>query len=633
MQSNTPIDPDEILMDSISLRGGDTVEAKIERPLSSFSSFAFFVIAAAGFLYLFLRAEVLQVASGEDLFLKSQENRFLTRPLFPPRGTMYDRNREPIVENVPSFGLVFEKAKFIKARARISDVRARLGKILKKDEAYFYENGFPREEDLATAREQIFILRDLSVPQVVALTPALDLLPGIQIVENYKRVYRDPFQNSHIVGYIGKISPEDIKKNPMLEKEESVGKSGIEGFYDQALRGTGGKKIVEANSRGIETQFKLLEKPEEGLPLVLTIDEGLQKIAYDLIESYTEGKKGASAVIIDPQSGAVRALVSYPGFDINSFSSALGAKEFQQVLRDPLTPLFNRAIAGEFPSGSTIKPLIASAALQERIIDPNKKIYDEGFITVSNPYHPEQAAIFKDWRKHGWVNMYDAIAVSANVYFYTIGGGYKDQGGLGIERIKKYAELFGLGARLGIDIPGERPGMIPDPDTKKASGADDGIWRIGDTYNVSIGQGGVKVTPLQMTALTAAIANGGKLYKPYLVQSVLDREGKVEKEMTTVLIREKMVGKEALREVVHAMRQTVTSGTARRLADLPVSVGAKTGTAQAGAGLPHAWVTAFAPVENPEIAITVMVEHAGEGSTVAVPITREILNWYFTHKK
>mgnify|MGYP001588808895 FL=1 len=213
-----------------------------------------------------------------------------------------------------------------------------------------------------------------------------------------------------------------------------------------------------------------------------------------------------------------------------------------------------------------------------------------------------------------------------------IGGGFKDQKGLGIERIKKYALAFGLGAQLGIDLPGEKAGFIPDPQSKAISDPKDPMWRIGDTYNVSIGQGGLRTTPLQMASMVATVSNGGKLYKPYILEKAVGGNGKVIKKQDPVLLREHMVSEKSLQEVRKGMRKTVVVGTARMLQAVPVAVSAKTGTAQAGAGLPHAWITAYAPSENPEIAIVVMVEHAGEGSTVAGPITREILNWYFTHR-
>ena len=213
-----------------------------------------------------------------------------------------------------------------------------------------------------------------------------------------------------------------------------------------------------------------------------------------------------------------------------------------------------------------------------------------------------------------------------------IGGGYEDQPGLGISRLAHYAKVFGLGSRLGVDLPGEKPGFIPDPETKKITAPNNPTWRIGDTYNVSIGQGDLRVTPLQIAAATAAIANGGTLWRPYLLDNFIDGSGRESEAGGACGIRKGVIEERHLLRVRDAMRATVTSGTARALGDIPMEIAAKTGTAQAGSGKPHAWVTAFAPLENPEIVITVMVEHAGEGSTIAVPITHEILKWYYQNR-
>lgn len=667
LKSAQALDPDEILVDSVSaLKSGDILESKIEKPISRLSSILFLALIGIGFIYLVARAAALQVASGDEFFARSQENRFVVRSLFPPRGSITDRWGNALVDNIASFGLVFEKEEFSKAlRDAVTENRAcaasgensnnqapncpvfvetnpsaalrstveKLGGILGKDSAFFADLGFSADYEVNRLPSRIIISQDVPVETVVSIASHLDELPGVQVTEHYRREYKYPLALSHLLGYTAKISDEDLKARPEMRDEQTIGKSGIEAYYDSLLRGKSGKKIIEVNSKGHETQFKLTQQPEDGTPLRLAIDGDLQETAYEILDSYIGGKKGASVVMMDPRTGAIRALVSYPGFDGNKFGTGISSEEFQTVVKNPLTPLFNRSVAGEFPSGSTFKPLMAAAALQERVIDPLKSIYDEGYIEIPNPFRPGEVSTFRDWKKHGWVNMYDAIAESANVYFYTIGGGYKDQQGLGIDRIKKYASAFGFGSTLGIDLPGERPGFIPDPETKKTTDPNNPIWRIGDTYNVSIGQGGFRATPLQIASLTATVANGGTLYTPHILDSVLDKKGNVVKKTELHSIRTGMVDPDNLTIVRDAMRKTVTSGTARMLNDLPVTAGAKTGTAQTGGGAPHAWITAFAPFENPEIAITVMVEHAGEGATVAGPITREILNWYFTHMR
>lgn len=629
----TPLDPDEVLADSTSsLRHPLNLEGKMERPIERLLPLAFLLIVAGGLGYLTWRAGFLTLQQGEYFSAKSRENRFLVRPVFPPRGVIYDRFGTPMVVNIPSFGIAFEKEAFLREGGNLEELLGRLEELLREERKYFYDLGFPADGNMERMAHKIALAEGVLRDTVVELASDPARFPGISVFETYRRAYQDPLASSHVLGFIGRISQEDLLKRPDADTQELVGKSGLEAFYDDVLRGRGGKKIVEIDSRGRETRFKFTEEPREGAKIRLTVDAKLQEVVYETLQNYIGRSKGASVVALDPRDGAVRALLSYPGFDSSSFSSSLSQKEFEAILKDPLTPLFNRAVAGEFPSGSTIKPLIGVAALEEKIIDPEKKIYDEGFIEIPNPYRPGEKSVFVDWKKHGWVDFYDAIAQSANVYFYMIGGGFKDQKGLGIERIKKYAHSFGLGSRLGIDIPGERPGFIPDPESKKITEPQDPIWRVGDTYNVSIGQGGVKVTPLQMAVLTAALANGGKLYQPRLLNAVLDVKDQILDKHEPHLLREHMVGEESIQEVTKGMRKTVTSGTARLLSGLPVAAAAKTGTAQAGSGLPHAWVTVFAPFENPEIAITVMVEHAGEGSTVAVPITNEILKWYFLNR-
>ncbi len=628
------LDPDEIFADSLNVPGYRFLpEGKMERPVGRayFSLFIFFV--GVGIFYLLFKAYSLEMLSGDSLFSKSQENRFIVQTIFAPRGVIYDNLGKPMVENTPSFGLVFEKDQFLQERGDLKILLGNLSQLLNKPLEFFFELGFPENYLVKNIPSRIFIVKNLPLESLVSTASRLDSLPGVGIFESYRRIYKEPFAFSHLLGFIGKVSEEDLALKPQLQSEETIGKSGLEAFYDEFLRGRGGKKIAEVDSLGRETRFKFTEEPQEGLGLRLTVDGELQKVVYETLQNYTQGKKGASVVMLDPRSGEIRALVSFPGFDSNSFGYAISQSEFAEVLKNPLRPLFNRAIGGEFPSGSVIKPLIAAAALEEKIIDPQKKIYDPGFIEIPNPYKPGEKSVFLDWRKHGWVNFYDAIALSANVYFYTIGGGYQEQKGLGIERIKKYATAFGLGSLLGVDLPGEKTGFIPDPKTKGRVDPQDPVWRIGDTYNVSIGQGGVGVTPLQMASVTAALANGGNLYQPRIMAEVLDKYKQVVRKNDLKIIRQNLISQNNLNEVKKGMRQTVLFGTARLLSDLPVAVAAKTGTAQIGKNqLPHAWVTVFAPYDNPEIAMVVMVEHAGEGATVAVPITNEILKWYFSRK-
>lgn len=628
------LDPDEILVDSVTALGSlDLSERKIERPLSRASSilFLFFVIFF-GF-YLFSRAYALQVRSGDSLFAQSQENRFLMRPIFPPRGVIFDERGKPLVTNAPSFGLAFDRDAFEIAGGDWTSLRERLGAILGKSADYFSEIGFPEGNDLRVIPKHMFIAQDISREILVTVAARPDLYPGVEVFESYRRVYQYPLATAHVVGFVGRVSQDELLRNPDLATLATVGKSGVELFYDLTLRGKGGKKIVEVDSSGRETQYRLTEEPRGGANLRLTIDGELQDYIYQAVDRTVKGGFGVSVVALDPKSGAVRALVSYPGFDSNKFGYSLSQKEFSDVVRNPLKPLFNRAISGEFPSGSTFKPIVASATLQENLIDPNKKILDVGYIDILNPFKPGEFTRFVDWKPHGWVDMYDAIANSANVYFYTVGGGFKDQKGLGIERLKKYGELFGLNSKLGIDLPGERPGFFPDPENKKIFDPGDPIWRIGDTYNTSIGQGGLKITPLQLAAATSIIANRGTLYRPYVVDAVVDDEGRVIEQRGPSVIREGFMRPDVFGEVLKGMRRTVTAGSTKILQDVPVAVASKTGTAQVGSKPYHSWITTIAPYENPQLVLVIMVEYSGEQNYFATPLAKEILTWYFTRQR
>lgn len=639
-QPNTFLDPDEIFADSIGFGGfyGGS-EGKIERPIGKFPYGLFLFLIGGVFSYLLVRAGMLQIQSGDAFFAKSQENRFVTRSVSAPRGILYDMYGEALVENYPSFEIALERDEFFKSGNSTEEILSVLAKVLKKPEEYFFDRGFPKSEiERKKMPMRLVLAENISPEEIVPIAPKLNGIPGITTTESFRRVYKDGPAFSHALGYLGRVSEQDLLRFQNLAQDEYIGKAGVEFAYDQKLRGSKGKKIIEMDAAGKETRFKLLDPARPGSDLELTIDGALQEKIYEILLGYTGGTKSASVVAVDPRDGAIRALVSFPGFDANLFGYSLSAKEFSSIVNDPRKPLFNRAIGGEFPSGSVIKPLFAAAALQENIISPAKKIHDTGYIEIPNPYKPGEASRFVDWKigGHGWVDMYDAIAYSVNVYFYTIGGGFGDQKGLGIEKLKKYAQAFGLGSVLGIDIPGEKAGLFPDPEWKKNADKTNPIWRIGDTYNTSIGQGGVKVTPLQIAMATAALANGGVLYQPHVYKSILEKDGfgniHKQEQFDPKIIRENIISRSALREVAKGMRQTVTEGVARLLSGLSVPVAAKTGTAQAGSGLPHAWVATITPSENPELVMVVMVEHAGEGSTVAVPITNEVLRWYMGRK-
>jgi penicillin-binding protein 2 len=359
---------------------------------------------------------------------------------------------------------------------------------------------------------------------------------------------------------------------------------------------------------------------------MMTIDGGLQDTLDAALNRMIEHLHvpGGAAVALDPRTGEVLALVSRPSFDPNIFTTGATPDTIQAIFSDPRQPLFFRAVSGTYPSGSSIKPVVAAAGLTEGVITPQTTVLSTGGIQVGPNFFP-------DWKKggHGVTDVRRALAESINTFFYYVGGGFENFVGLGVDRLVHYFQIFGLGAKLGIDVPNEAAGFIPTSDWRQRSDAPH--WYLGDTYHLTIGQGYISVTPLQVASYTAAVANGGKLFKPYLVRSILNPDGSVAKEMKPELIR-MTVDDRFLSVVREGMRQAVTTGSAKALNDLPVAVAAKTGTAQFGSeNKTHAWLTAFAPYNNPEIAITVLVESGGEGGFAALPVAKEGLAWYFQH--
>ena len=325
---------------------------------------------------------------------------------------------------------------------------------------------------------------------------------------------------------------------------------------------------------------------------------------------------------MDPRTGEVLAYLNFPAYDNDVFNSGGRSEERQKILSDPNRPLFNRAISGLYSPGSTIKPLVGLAAVQEGVISAERTIFSPGYLDVPNPYDPEKPTRFVDWRYQGNVDLSAALAQSSNVYFYEVGGGFGDIRGLGINRLREWWQRFGFGKSTGIDLFGEEEGFLPTPEWKERVSGDP--WLLGDTYNVSIGQGDLLVTPIQLLNYAAALANGGVFRKPALVR------GKVPEVIGDI---SKYEG--AFLEVRRGMRETVTSplGTAKLLDDLPIAVAAKTGSAQTkNKAEENAFFIGFAPYEEPEIAILVLVENAKEGSLNAVPIAKDVFRWYAEHR-
>jgi penicillin-binding protein 2 len=428
---------------------------------------------------------------------------------------------------------------------------------------------------------------------------------------------------AHLIGYVGYPTKD---KAGFFWRNEIVGKVGIEKRADAVLTGVNGKQLVEVDARQEIISQNMTQEPVPGKNVTLTIDAGIQGVMYDAIKELAEtrGFEGGAGIMMDIHTGEILALTSYPEYDLNILSHGSDVATISGYATDPRQVYLNRAISGRYTPGSTVKPFLALGALNEGVITTQTKIFSNGYVEIPNPYNPENAQRFRDWRPegHGTTDVYHAIADSVNTFFYAIGGGLRNQSGLGISRIDNYMNLFAFGTKTGIDIDGENSGTIPNPEWKKRIFPSDPTWRLGDTYNSSIGQFGFQVTLLEMTRAISAIANKGKLVQPFVL---LDPR-------TETTEPEIIKGIDARwYDVVHqGMRQTVTAGTAQSINVDYVFVAAKTGTAQVGArnAFMNSWSTGFFPYENPNYAFVIMMDKAkSTNQTGATFVMRRVFDW------
>jgi penicillin-binding protein 2 len=548
-----------------------------------------------------------QIVSGAhyaDLAYKNRERSLITPAR---RGVIFDRNGIVLAENTPRFQLVTTPA----FRTASNERKHQLSNLL---------IGHIPDPFVETLNQNFEYRQDLVIMDGIPHHNALKLMEllsefdELKVEQTSSRKYvTDKIPSlSHILGYVGKVSESDLRNNPDYRPIDIIGKVGVEAVYESELRGQPGRDQFEVNARGQIQRITSATKPLDGQNLTLTIDSKLQAKTEEILQKYlpqVDASK-ASVVIMNPKNGEILTLVSWPSYDANQFIGGISTSKYQELLNNPDNPLFHRAISGEFPSGSTIKPLYAAAALMENIVQSSTSFLSSGGLPVGPWFFP-------DWKAggHSTTNIFHAIADSVNTYFYIIGGGYNNFEGMGVDRLMYYARLFGLGTPTGIDQNQERSGFLPSREWKERTKGE--VWYIGDTYNVSIGQGDILVTPLQITKAIAVFANGGHLVQPHL-NMAKSRE----------ILPEKIVPENHAETIKVAMRQTVTAGTARILNTLSLPVGGKTGTAQWSSNRKnHSWFTGFAPFSDPEIVITVLVEEDGNRG-MSVPITRDIIQFW-----
>jgi penicillin-binding protein 2 len=592
----------------------------------------FLLLIFAGLFILLGQAAYLQIFKGNYYREMAEGNRIRLERSGAERGIIYDRNFKLLVKNVPDFSLTVTPADLPKDKDQKNQIINRLAEIIGDDPANIIQT---INQD-SKSYQPLILKENLDYEKAIQIEIESENMSGIKLEIGVRREYlneaadgQEVLSLSHILGYEGKITKEEIEANKNKEyfSTDYIGKTGVESYYEDVLRGRDGKKQIEVDALGKEKNVIAVVDPEKGDNVVLTVDFDLQEKLEQILNKHlkTAGKTKGAAVVMDPRNGEILALVSLPSFDNNIFAQGISEKEYQSLIGNPDEPLFTRAISGTYPSGSTIKPMLAAGALEEGIINQNTTFLSTGGIYYDKWFFP-------DWKAggHGLTNVTRALAESINTFFYIIGGGYKDFNGLGVEKMKKYVELFGLGNKLGIDLPAEAPGLIPDQEWKEKVKKEE--WYIGDTYHFAIGQGDVLVTPLQIASATSVFANGGTLYRPHVVGEITsDVHGPTF--IKPQVIRENFIDPKNIEIVRQGLRQAVTSGSAAKLQSLKVTSAGKTGTAQGATDSPsHAWFTGFAPYSNPEIVITVLVEEGGEGSGVAIDVAREFLDWYFNGK-
>lgn len=614
--------PRGVEIESYLLTATEKDAAKMEKPIKRNPLGIFWLLIIAAIIILAGRVFYLNAVKGGYYREIAQGNRVRSIVIQAPRGKIMDRHGIVLVNNIPSVDAIIIPADIPRGNDKEEKIVRKISEILKINEGEI--KGKIESLDRSSLNP-VLLKENISQEESLILMEKNRELPGVSIGKTAVREYIDGLIFSHILGYEGKINKKELGENPDYLLTDYIGKQGIEKSYEKQLRGIHGALRVEVDSAGEMKRELGTINPKPGSDLILSIDAGLQKKIFDELSLILEKTKTktAAAVAINPKNGEILALVSLPSYDNNYFVHGITSEEYSRLINDPDNPLFNRVISGEYPPGSALKPLVALAALSEGTINSGTSVSCGGAINIGS-YR------FGDWKTHGATDVRKAIAESCNVFFYSIGGGYGNIEGLGMSRMKKYENMFGLGSPTGIDIPGEESGFIPDERWKLEKLGEK--WFTGNNYHAAIGQGYITATPLQLANYIAAIANGGELFKPRLVSQIKKNNGEIVN-IDNAIINKNFISPDAFKIVREGMRRTVTGGTAQLLKNLPVDAAGKTGTAQFGSeNKTHAWFVSYAPYEDPEIAMAVLVEGGGEGYSSAVPVTKEVLNWYFREK-
>lgn len=570
------------------------------------------VVSSIGFVALVGQLWYLQVLEGGRMQELSEKNRIRIRPVAAPRGILFDRNGLALVDNRPAFTLSL----IPREMEDRNQVVARLAVLLKMPVGELME---AIEKVPADSIRPVRVRRGLSLEDVTMVEERKLELPGVIVEVEPQRTYPTSTFAAHLLGYVREVSDEQMKGG-RYRRGDMIGQSGLERLLDEHLRGRDGGERIEVDALGRPVQIMRREEPDPGAQVITTIDRRIQEAA----ERVMVGKAG-SVIVMDPRNGDVLALTSSPAFPLDRLTGNLDRDEWVRLVKDPMSPLMNRALQGMYPPASVFKIIVAAAGLQEGSLTPMDNIYCNGEFNLGN-------WTFKDWKPggHGHVNLHQSIAQSCDIFFYQ--AGLK----VGGDMMAKYAQAFGLGSPTGIDLGGERFGLVPfSPAQRQRSKR---AWLPGDTVNMSIGQGQLLVTPLQIARMMAAVANGGVMWKPRLVQRVERADGTLAYGSSSQMTERVDLSPVVWAFLRHSLAAVVKDGTGA-LARVPgFEIAGKTGTAQtisksdSSKGQDHAWFASFAPVDDPQYVVVVLVERGGKGGQVAAPIARQIYEAIFLQK-
>jgi penicillin-binding protein 2 len=589
-------------------------------------AFALIILIIAG---LVVRLVYLQIVGHEHYATLSKDNRIKISPLPPTRGIIYDRHGRMLAQNVPTYSLELIPEQIENLDETLRQLQQLLN--ISDEKIDLFQKQRKRNKAFTTTP----LLQNLTEEDVAKFAVVRPYYPGVDIYVRLVRYYPYGDLTAHVVGYVGRINEQELKTLPSAEYRgtDFIGKNGIEKFYESRLHGTAGYEEIETNAQARAVNTVATIEPVAGANIYLSLDIDLQKIATDALGEYN-----GAVVAIEIKTGGVLVFASRPGFDPNPFVSGISAKEYKALQESPDQPLYNRALRGQYPPGSTAKPFLALAGLEYGVTEFNHRLFCPGYYRLPNVEHK-----YRDWKKfgHGMVDMNEAITQSCDVYFYDLALA------LGIDKMHEFLDKFGFGKRSGIDLVGEVDGLMPSKEWKRNNRNQ--AWFPGETLITGIGQGYMQATPLQLAKATATLANRGKVIIPHLAQRIINADYADTIDFLpdeVIPLKSKNVDNiiQAMTNVVHSSR-----GTAGKL-DKAVGyqIAGKTGTAQVFTikqeekynedaidfkMRDHALFIAFAPASDPQIAVAVIAEHGGHGGSVAAPIAGEIIDAYLKPKK